>query len=254
MLVFKDNFKYQKPFNTIFLCGSKFNQQNPRDKRIVLKEHIESKYDNSFPVILEEQFKFSKSTQEKLSYDDIFLHDLASIEQLTSLFVDKIIVIHETVSTAAEIGMFSVGAMSANKLCVLVPDGISADEDVIGGFINLAFLSKKATNKIARIVYYPDLEINRLSAEKSDYFYYFHEDRIGENLSCSLNKFLNFHSERQCICFSEKAYGKTSRSSNVIDYCILPNVQRVDVFIHADALMIHKTILSYRSARSFSNS
>lgn len=108
-----------------------------------MKEHIDGSTSNLHAIILEENFQFASTSKQYLSYDDIYLSGLAQIEQLASLYASKIIIIHETISTAAELGMFAIDPILAQKICLLVPDKVSIEEEKISGFIRLAFFRKR---------------------------------------------------------------------------------------------------------------
>ena len=164
MLIFAENYSYDDPLNIVFLCGSHYSKKSKHDKRNILKEHIDGSTSNLHAIILEENFQFASTSKQYLSYDDIYLSGLAQIEQLASLYASKIIIIHETISTAAELGMFAVDPILAQKICLLVPDKVSIEEEKISGFIRLAFFQEKAPENMVRLIrYYPDVEVHRIS-------------------------------------------------------------------------------------------
>lgn len=86
-----------------------------------MKEHIDGSTSNLHAIILEENFQFASTSKQYLSYDDIYLSGLAQIEQLASLYASKIIIIHETISTAAELGMFAIDPILAQKSAYSYP-------------------------------------------------------------------------------------------------------------------------------------
>lgn len=47
------------------------------------------------------------------------MKNLSEVESLAALYADKIIIIHETLSTAAEIGMFAGNKSLTSKICIL---------------------------------------------------------------------------------------------------------------------------------------
>jgi hypothetical protein len=147
---------YDDPLNIVFLCGNKYTKTDPREKRILLKAFLKENIAHCRAIILEENFIFGRTNMQYLAYDDAFLDGLAQVEQLASLFASKIIIIHETISTAAELGMFAINPALSKKICVLVPDDISIEERKTSGFIKLAFMNSNSKNtKIGKqIVYY----------------------------------------------------------------------------------------------------
>lgn len=237
MYVFREKMRIDNPISVVFLCGSSFSESNERDKRRILQEYIKCKVPNCFPIILEQNFRFRKPTTKYLAYDDIFLKGLAQIEQLTSLYADKILIIHESNSTAAELGAFVINETLAKKICVLAPDAYAVEDDKISNFIFLSFVSNDAAEcKVKLIRYYPDTEIHRNSCNKSDYYCYFHEDQIGPHLSEQLNLFLDSNSKSLCLSFQPMLYGKCGKNERNIEYKIDNESKEVFVSVSPFAL------------------
>ncbi len=237
MLVFKKECQIHRPFNVVFLCGSKYSRINERDKRNILQEYIKQNITNGHAMILEQNFQFRSTTKSYLSYDEIFLKGLAEIEQLTSLYADKVLIVHETNSTAAELGMLAANRTLAPKICVLTPDGLSVEGDKVGGFIELAFINKNAMeNKVHLVRYYPDTELHRFSVNKMDYFTFFHEDRIGPNLSLELKSFLESAPKSFRFSFRKVRFENACNSEETVDYKIVTDSRKVLVSLSASAL------------------
>lgn len=180
------------PLRIFFLCGSYFNinDQNRLDKRIVLKEYIESLNPNYKCLILEENFLFRRSTS-KLNYNDIDMKSLKTIEVLTSLMSDKVIIFHECISTAAEIGLFSSDKIISDKMIILAPDIYSAEEDVISGFINLSYNNKVLPDYNLEIIrYFPGTYSYEISNNSNKLHTYFVNNILGESLTSKLSSTL----------------------------------------------------------------
>lgn len=240
MIIFSKSYKYYDPLNIVFLCGSHYDKRNRRDKRTILKEHIDSSIENLHAIILEENFRFTSTNKQYLSYDEIYLAGLAQIEQLASLYASKIIIIHETISTAAELGMFAIDPILANKICLLVPDEVSIEEEKVSGFIRLAFFRKEAPEtKVDVIRYCPDVEIHRTSPDKSDYYSFFHDDKIGLFLGRNLEAFLVDQHPQKTICFQKNRFQKPNRDSSIVDYTLSSKNKMITVSTHIESLKIH---------------
>lgn len=240
MLVFSHNYRYKDPLNIVFLCGSHYDKKNNRDKRKILKEYIDNSVLNSQAIILEENFQFKTTNKEYLSYDDIYLTGLAQIEQLASLYANKIIIIHETISTAAELGMFAIDPIVAQKICLLIPDNVSIEEEKLSGFIRLAFFKKGASEtKVHVIRYYPDVEIYRISPNKSDYHSFFHDDKVGMFLGRELDAFFADEKTQKTIRFQKNRFQTSNASSNIIDYTVSSKKNTIAVSTHIESLKIH---------------
>ena len=249
MLVFQNHFEYDALISIVFLCGSKFTPKSQRDKRTILKTYIEEHFPNSRAIILEENFTFKRTTKEYLSYDDAYLKGLANVEQLASLYADSIIILHETISTAAELGMFAINPSLSKKICLLVPDSISIESDSIGSFINLAFLNERdEETRVHLIRYYPDTEINRTSSNKSGYHTFFHDDQIGRFLGNSVSDFIRSSSLKGSLSFVKSTYGQAFSSMNTISYHPNMDDHTVNVTIHASALRIQLSALIFEES------
>lgn len=240
MLIFAENYSYDDPLNIVFLCGSHYSKKSKHDKRNRLKEHIDGSTSNLHAIILEENFQFASTSKQYLSYDDIYLSGLAQIEQLASLYASKIIIIHETISTAAELGMFAIDPILAQKICLLVPDKVSIEEEKISGFIRLAFFQEKAPENMVRLIrYYPDVEVHRTSPNKSDYYSYFHDNKIGTFLEKELESFLISGTSKRTIHFQKNRFYNSNNAPSVVDYTLSSTNQSIAISTHIEALKVH---------------
>ncbi|MEA4822166.1 MAG: hypothetical protein VB122_08100 [Erysipelotrichales bacterium] len=223
-----------KNFNIIFLCGVKHNT-SVNDKRNVLKDYLINLDARNCALILEEHFIFGKSNKKKLSYDDIYMHNLNSVEMLTALFSDLVFIIHESNSTAAEFGMFATNELLRGKLCLLIPDEISVEENKISAFLKYAFFRK--SNDIERIVFYPSTEVWRLSNNKSDFRTQFADNKIGYNLSENINNFINKQIViNPCIKIKQAPFNRYLNDIDTISYIYNKEKQYVNIRISPEML------------------
>ncbi|MGG0667000.1 hypothetical protein ABE073_00475 [Lederbergia citrisecunda] len=179
------------PLRIFFLCGSYFNHKDTSgDKRIILKNFIESVNPNNKCLILEENFLFSDS-ENKLNYTEINLKSLKSIEMLTSLMSERVIILHESLSTAAEIGLFSSEKVLNEKVLILVPDIFTSEEDLITGFMKLAYDNPHFTNDNLEVIrYFPGQFIHETSVNLQKPHFYFANNELGDNLKRQLKSLL----------------------------------------------------------------
>lgn len=188
--LFKETVSIDTPLRVFFLCGSFFNKNNKEtiDKRIVLKNYIES-IDPSFKcLILEENFAFRKDAK-LLNYNEIDMKSLRDIEILTGLMSDKIIILHESISTAAELGLFSGNPFTANKVLLLSPDFYTVEEEFISGFIKLAFDNDYFEDyNIEKLVYYPGIKKIEISEHRRKYHTHFIGNEVPKVLEGQLNQ------------------------------------------------------------------
>ncbi|WP_144475473.1 retron St85 family effector protein [Cytobacillus oceanisediminis] len=209
------------PLRVFFLCGTKFSKDQPDDKRNVLKSHLENKNFNYKVIILEEHFIFGSTTKEYLSYDEIFMKNLKDIELLTGLFSDKIIILHESISTAAELGLFASNNSLLSKTCLLYPDTFSVEEDKVSSFIRLAFLNHRSPEEnVKKITFYPKVKENIISNVKTEYHTFFPRNIIPKNLSSNIDSFiLEDYSETFQVSFKKQKF-KPYKDENIISYSI----------------------------------
>ncbi|MFC5704184.1 hypothetical protein ACFPVX_23090 [Cohnella faecalis] len=215
---FNESVVINNPLRIFFLCGSNF-VKNPqqvilndekyliKDKRIVLQKFLESTYvgKNFRSIILEDKFMFSDNSRRHLNYNDINLKSLKSIELLTSLFSDFVLIIHESYSTAAEIGMFSTVESINEKLIILTPNEYSIDEDYFSGFMRLAYQNPiYSKHNIKRIQYNPGTYQFHISKYSRKFHTFFIENEIKGMLANSLSSCFNVLCEKN-ISFRNKA-------------------------------------------------
>ena len=116
--------EFAEPIRVLFLCGSRF-KDSAWDKRIILKEYLEEDPRNKV-ILLEKYFDFAlkknPAPRSLLSYYDAHLFNLYSIESFAALTATNIIILHETLSTAGEIGVFGSSEALRERMITLVPD------------------------------------------------------------------------------------------------------------------------------------
>ncbi len=225
----------EKNFNIIFLCGVEYKENDKKDKRKVLKDYLTKLDSKNNVIILEENFIFGKSNKKYLAYDEIFMTDLNSAETLTALFSDFVFIIHESNSTAAEIGIFATNEFLKGKICLLVPDRFSVEEEKISSFFSLAFFENR--NDINIINFYPSTEVWRSSSNKSSFRTYFNDNKIGENLSENIKKVLNRDNNFSLsVKIIKSMYKKHFKDLNTISYYYNNTTKKFDVRISIDIL------------------
>lgn len=217
---FKQKITISDPLRVFFLCGTKYRENDLNDKRNVLKSYLESISKNNKVIILEEHFIFGKTRPRYLSYDDIFLNNLKDVEQLAGFYSDTIFIIHESISTAAELGMFASDKNSLKKICLITPDTLSVEEEKISSFIRLAFLNTRSNgDKIRNIHFYPKVEENIVSETKTDYYTYFPNNKISNNLAANIRSFLDKDYDPDIeISFKKNRYNRRFEGESTVSY------------------------------------
>ena len=173
--IFKEQ-EFSNEYRYIFLCGSHYVRSNKKDKRNVLREFLKKENANYCPIILEDNFMFRNKTSRFLLYDDIYMKDLYQVEMVTNYLSDNNIIIHESISTGAETGLFLSEQSALSKTCLLLPDETEV------------------------IKFYPRIEKNILSNYVKYWHSYFVDDKIGRNLGNQILEFL----ERENLIYKIK--------------------------------------------------
>ncbi len=185
--------EFAEPIRVLFLCGSKFSDQES-DKRIVLKKYLEEDPLNRV-ILLEKYFDFIlKRNNEKglLSYYDAELFNLYNIESFAALVATNIIVVHETLSTAGEIGVFASNEKLRDRIITLVPEKFSVEEEKLSNFLRLAFWNsrqKLINNKVIR--FYPATKRSMVSETHSFYETVFRDNQIPKTLRQKIQEQIN---------------------------------------------------------------
>ncbi|KYQ01863.1 hypothetical protein OWP15_11570 [Bacillus paranthracis] len=236
---FKPIMKIKDPLRVFFLCGTKFGKNDSNDKRNVLKSFIESNYNKHYKaIILEEHFIFGNPKKNYLSYDSIFMKNLKDVELITGLYSDKIFIIHESISTAAELGMFASDKNLLKKTCLITPDSFSMEEDKISSFIRLAFFNdRSAEDKIKNIVFYPKVQERIVSKSKIDYYTYFPKNKIHKSLALNIDNFIKEDNDEEFeIRFKKNKFHKSFEDENIISYFF--NETELNVFFSPKVIRI----------------
>lgn len=220
---YKKNATVKNPLRILFLCGSHFikekvkveingNTQEILDKRLVFKNHIDAIVGNKNikSIILEENFMFSNS-DNYLNYNDINLKSLKSIELLTCMYSEKVFVIHESFSTAAEIGMFSSSPIINGKLVILSPDIFTVDEEYISGFMKLSYQNERYdAHNIEIIRYFPGVYKYFITQDQFKLHTFFINNTIPKNISSRINGILNIYKSESYLFGSNKKIHKNN--------------------------------------------
>ena len=185
-------------YRFVFLCGSKFNRNNKRDKRKVLKALLDKENDVR-TIILEDNFAFN-TKNDLLGYEDIDLFDLYHIETLVNCISDSTIIIHESISTGAEAGLFLGNQRAWNKTCLLIPEITAVEEDKLGAF--LRYVIRKTNNRCKLLYFTPTINKHYTSNTLSVWYTFFIDDSIGTKLKKEILDFVNGCSRIRNIVFS----------------------------------------------------
>ena len=218
-------FKEQELINEyryIFLCGAQYKSGNQQDKRNVLRKYLNEKNPLYCPIILEDNFMFRKDSSRILRYDDIHLKDLYQVEMLTNYLSDYNIIIHESISTGAETGLFLSERRAFNKTCLLVPDETAVEEQKVGKFMQYAFMKKPSVLRV--ITFYPKIEKNMLSNDVMYWHTYFYDNKIGRKLDEQFQDFFETADQTYRIKFT--AY-KENVKEGYIHYSYKKNSQHL---------------------------
>lgn len=227
--IFKEQ-KIKEEYQYVFLCGTHYLASQKKDKRNVLRSFLQRKDAKFRPIILEDNFIFKKNSSRFLVYDDIHMKDLYQVEMLMNYLSDSNIIVHESISTGAETGLFLSECDAVEKTCLLVPDEVAVEEDKLGQFIRLSFLRDPYPVKV--ITYYPSLE-QHIRSENVKYWHtYFYKNTIGDNLGKQIIDFLKNSDVDYGIRFTQTTnkikeqyiYYKVEKKNGILTIRVLPRV------------------------------
>lgn len=219
--------------NVIFLCGVKFDSKSSSDKRAVLKKYLDTTPTNR-SIILEEYFS------DPRRYSNIGLSNLHDVETLVACFSNAVIIIHESLSTAAEIGMLASNRVTADKMLVLHPSEDSVEEDKISGFIRLAYYigREPILRKSGKVEFSPLIQRNYTSNDRFVIHTSFPNDfSIASKAKTGIDDFLSTLAATPLkgITFKRKTYSRPkSEDPAIVDYYLRD--ESCHVYIHPLAL------------------
>jgi hypothetical protein len=245
---FNKSVKINNPLRIFFLCGSHYNKNTIKvkingnefeieDKRKVLLRFIEQQYlnKNFRSIILEDNFMFSNRSRRHLNYNDINLKSLKSIELLTSLYSDYVFIVHESFSTAAEIGMFSASDYINSKLMILTPNVESIEEDYISGFMKLAYQNKFYTaHNINTIYYNPGIYNFYVSDYVRKLHTFFVNNKVNGSLAKKISQYLDALDKKD-ILFGKKH----GIHNNLINYYQIIDSRNINIIINSNDLLAY---------------
>lgn len=237
ILNLQDNYSLSVPddIKIIFLCGVKFTEEN--DKRTVLKEYLQKTKAHRV-IILEEHFS------DLSIYGSVNLKNLYDVETLVGCFANATVIIHESISTGAELGMLASNKSTASKLLVLHPDGDSVEENKISSFIWLAYYRGKdpVLPKENAIAFHPTLSRNYDTNDRYVYHTNFPNDlKLESHARNGIDTFLNIPEVQPIskLTFNKTRFHDPTQETDNIDYyveedmmnfCISPMAMRCLLF------------------------
>lgn len=214
------------PLYIHFLCGNKYVKENVEDKRNILKSYIDS-LNNNYALILEKLFMPSE-------YMDMGFKDLEEVELMASNYAKSIIILHETVSTAAEIALFGSKRDLKNKILVIYAPYSKIETDVVGNFIKLAYFKD---NKIqnSKFDYNTKLHTSK-KGNVSYYNTYFPNNKIDDIFKNLLDNFWKSSYTKMDISFNK--YNALCRKENYY------KISKKNIFIKLNYEFILSIVLS----------
>ncbi len=215
----------------VFLCGVKFRGgKKGQDKRLALQDIIRLR-PNTSTVILEEHFSNLDM------YSNIGLRNIHDVENLVSCFSNATIVIHESLSTAAEIGMLASNKLSADRTAILFPDSGIVKNEKVAGFIDLAYYhTNPVLSEGGRIPFVPRLR-EVYESNHSQTFHTFLPEGFGNSYPYEkVQKFLNTPTIKSTTEFTFRplGYKNVTSATDIIDYEYIEGV--LNVFMSPEAL------------------
>lgn len=205
----------------VFLCGISYKSAQS-DKRNVLHSFLKEQNPNYRPIILEKYFATGSSVK-MLTYREAGFKNLYQVEMLVSILSDYNFIILESISTGAEAGMFLGRPESQGKTCLLVPDDMAVEEDKLGAFLKYSFDNSNV--KIVR--FYPQVLLNKSSVNVSNWYTFFLNNKIGNNLKVSIQSFLTNNTRSRSIIFTKNL--SCAKKNGWIHYDFVGDMLNIDI-------------------------
>lgn len=188
-----------------FLCGNKYSK-SLSDKRNVLLEYINS-LNNNYALILEKLFKVKE-------YSKIGFKDLEEVELMTSYYASSIIILHETISTGAEIALFGSRKNLRNKILVVHAPRDIIKTDNVGGFLKFAYFDSEKVYKEC----YEFYSVHKKFEDNVEYYEtYFPNDEIDDEFKGILCNFWNNSYKEPNLFFNKNRYNMHYINEYIID-------------------------------------
>jgi uncharacterized protein YdhG (YjbR/CyaY superfamily) len=144
------------------------------------------------------------------------LKNLNDIETLSAAFANGIIIIHDSISTGAELAAFASNELLKSKMCVLEPDNTCVEERKISAFLELAFFGQESS--IRRIVYYPEVYSFEISEKHIEKRTNFANNTITPILGQKICDFIDHCKLDLNIRFEEMKFKKVNNDLGIISY------------------------------------
>lgn len=162
----------------VFLCGPYYNKKLNDDRRKILKEYLINKKPLCLPLIIDDfmsEDKIKDSTINVQLMEEIF----AAVSYRTYIFLD-------TISTAAELGIFANSAFS-NSLKIYLPkyDDIYNKSNV-GYFVRSGVL-RKSSKLIDVLEYRPQIQRKAIATDYIVEYYGFVNNELPENIKLDID-------------------------------------------------------------------
>ena len=157
----------------VFLCGPYYNKKSDGDRRKILKEYLNNQKPSCLPLIIDDfmsEDKIKDSTINVQLMEEIF----AAVSYRTYIFLD-------TISTAAELGIFANSAYS-NFLKIYLPkyDDIYNKSNV-GYFVRSGIL-REDSKLIDVLEYRPQIQRKVIATDYIVEYYGFVNNELPENI------------------------------------------------------------------------
>lgn len=193
----------------VFLCGPYYNKKSDGDRRKILKEYLINKGSSFLPLIIDDFMSEEKIKDPAINVqlmEEIF----AAVSYRTYIFLD-------TISTAAELGIFANSAYS-NSLKVYLPkyDDIYNKSNV-GYFVRSGVL--RENSKLVNVLEYrPQIQRKAIATDYIVEYYGFVNNVIPENIKQDIDNDIKLGSQEKVFCVDVKNSYSMPETFNKICY------------------------------------
>lgn len=157
----------------VFLCGPNYSKK-PEDRRTILKEEINRRYNNDILPLIIDDFLTAKNINDETISIQLMEEICAAVSVKTYIFLD-------TLSSAAELGIFA-NSTYMNKIYVFIPKNKDVyNRNNVGFFVREVSL-KSNPDRIKVIEYRPEVKRNAIASDYIVEFYAFVNEKVPLNI------------------------------------------------------------------------
>lgn len=230
--ILRDQITITRPI--VFLCGPYFDKNNVGDRRYILRKFFSEKYKKSVLPLVIDDFLTTDNIKDPNVNIQLLEEIFATISYKTYIFLD-------TLSSAAELGLFMNHAFS-NKIVAYIPkESDIYNKKNVGYFVKDVIL-KMNPSQAKYLIYRPSIQRNAIATDYVVEHYGFIKNVIPDNIAKDI---LDDDRYRNKQVLQIKLTKGTRAENEKYSICYLIDGNRVKINIPLSILFYVVTSLMY---------